>query len=575
MRTATRTQWRSDGADALMALRVGAVKEGRHRQAVARAGSPEQTGRLGRPSTLLIGSVVETSPERARASAERALQQGADAVELRLDFLSDPLTDSPALVREVAGVADVVATTRASWEGGLYAGSESSRINVLLSAASAGAAFVDCELECEAASRIKCLLPDTTQLILSWHVFERSPPVDELMRAHSYALDADADVVKLAVSASRIEDVANVATALQQASAHQSPARTVGLAMGEAGVVTRLLAGKFGSAFTFGSVDGGSEAAPGQVTLHELRHLYGVQCVSRSTPVFGVIGNPVAHSRSPALHNRALAHAGVPGVYVPYLVQDLSSFIHTFPFNKQEFSGFSVTVPHKEAAIQVCSGGIDPVAKEIGAVNTLVRQSDGSLKGYNTDGQAAIDAIEMSLSGPRALAGKTLVVVGAGGAGRALAVCGQNAGANIIVANRGVERAQSLANDVGGSARAVSLDELCRSPPSADAEGTDVVLANTTSVGMQPNEHETPVSGSALSVFALVFDAVYAPLETTLLKDAKYAGCRVASGLDMFVGQAAKQFELFTGHEAPVSEMRNATLESLGYPGESQSSGER
>lgn len=520
------------------------------------------------PTVHIVASVVERTPTGALEAVKRGCSSGADIVELRLDFLHEPFNHVHELVRSAQAIAPVIATVRASWEGGVFSGTEEERMQLLSTAASAGASYIDCELD--ASERLWHILPDDARadvsVVLSWHEFDRVPSIEELNAAYNRAVDAGADVVKLAATAARIEDISCLWSALQYQHSAGNAVPIVALAMGEAGLVTRLLAGKLGSVFTFGSVDSGSEAAPGQVTVGELRSLYKAPEVSGSTPVYGVIGNPVAHSRSPSLHNRALQHTGANGVYVPYLVHDLQSFLHTSPFNEQDYAGFSITVPHKEAAMSVCTH-IDPLAQEIGAVNTLIRQSDGSLHGYNTDCDAAMDAMEAGLGSTGTMSGKVLVIVGAGGAGRALAIGALRRNAHVIIANRNTERAHQLAKDVGRGAMSIGLEELSSTDTlkSYVSGNAQLVLANSTSVGMEPNEDQTPVDGTVLSAFTLVFDAVYTPLETRLLKDAKTAGCTTASGLDMFVGQAARQFELFTGKAAPVEEMRKVTLASLGY----------
>ncbi len=279
---------------------------------------------------------------------------------------------------------------------------------------------------------------------------------------------------------------------------------------------------------------------------------------------------------------------------MPLLVDDLREFLDTGCFKRNDFMGFSVTIPHKEAALkcadevrcmratptcarephmrpaQCADAGpacgeprtsplhctqVDPLAAQIGAVNTLVRRKDGTLKGYNTDSLAALNAIEAGLGA--SVHGKSVLVVGAGGAGRAVAFGAAHRGARVLIANRNDERASALARDVG--AEAVPWASLQAGDIQAD------VLANTTSVGMQPNVEETPVPAAALSKFKLVFDAVYTPLETRLLRDAKGAGVIAVNGVDMFVGQAAEQFELFTGKPAPLSLMRATLMKAMGH----------
>lgn len=274
------------------------------------------------------------------------------------------------------------------------------------------------------------------------------------------------------------------------------------------------------------------------------------------TRVFGVIGKPISHSRSPLIHNAALAAAGVDAVYVPLLVDDLPAFLGSSMVDQLGFDGFSVTIPHKETALKCCAE-VDPVAAQIGAVNTLVRLPSGGWKGYNTDWLAAIDAVEQGLGGAGALKGKAVVVVGAGGAGRALAFGAKQRGAQVIVTNRTLDRAQSLAADVGGEA--VPWEDLQAGRCKAD------VLVNTTALGMAPDAGSSPAPIEALRAagFKLVFDAVYTPLETRLLRDAAEAGVVAVSGLGMFVGQAEEQFRLFTGRAAPEGVMRETLLAAL------------
>lgn len=275
-----------------------------------------------------------------------------------------------------------------------------------------------------------------------------------------------------------------------------------------------------------------------------------------NTRCYGVIGKPISHSRSPLIHNAALSAAGVDAVYVPLLVDDLAAFLGSSMVDQLGFDGFSVTIPHKEAALKACKE-VDPVAAQIGAVNTLVRLPGGGWKGYNTDWLAAIDTIEQGLGGAGALKGKAALVVGAGGAGRALAFGAKQRGAGVLVANRSLDRAQALAAEVGG--QAVPWEDLQQGRCRAD------VLINTTALGMAPEPDTTPAPAEALKAggFKLVFDAVYTPLETRLLREAKAAGAATVSGLGMFVGQAEEQYRLFTGKAPPAGVMRETLLAAL------------
>eukprot|EP00879_Flechtneria_rotunda_P021947 GHRR01023144.1.p1 GENE.GHRR01023144.1~~GHRR01023144.1.p1 ORF type:complete len:350 (+),score=111.60 GHRR01023144.1:1201-2250(+) len=343
--------------------------------------------------------------------------------------------------------------------------------------------------------------------------------------------------------------------------------------MGERGQITRLLAAKYGGYLTFAALSDARASASGQPTISQLKQLYGFDEQQPDMQLYGIIGNPVHHSKSPLIHNSAFRHISFNGVFVPLLVDDLSHFLEAF--QGHDFAGFSVTIPHKEAAFKAVAS-CDPVAAQIGACNTLVRQADGTFKGYNTDWLAAISAVERVIAAGCSnaaavtntserssssdnlvspLQGKTFLVVGAGGAGRALAFGAASKGAEVLIANRNKARAEALAAAIPGRAQVVDWDDLQAGKVSAD------VLANSTSVGMVPNVEETPVATEVVSKFKVVFDAVYTPRETKLLRDAAATGCLCVDGVAMFVGQAVEQFRLFTGaEEAPVQLMEDVVV---------------
>ena len=516
----------------------------------------------------LTTSVIAPTVAEALTEIDEAVAGGADIVELRVDFIPTLDADGKDLTAMLERCpVPCIVTYRPTWEGGQYAGEEEPRLAALWKAVELGAAYVDCELL--AAERFFAAAPpgikdaSATKIILSSHDYDAVPSYDELAEIRARCVAAGADVVKIAAMVKDIVDVTRLQTLLEDAAGSRQD--TIVLGMGEAGQVSRLLAAKFGSFLTFGALRAGAESAPGQPTLRQLRDLYRVPTQTRATKVMGVIGNPIAQSKSPALHNPSLAAAGVDACYVPLLVNDIEAFLKSATFGGDDYVGFSVTIPHKEAALRCCDE-VDPVAAEIGAVNTLVKRPDGTFKGYNTDYVAAIDAIEAAMNAKRGTAsgevlrGKTVVVVGAGGAGRGLAFGAKFKGADVIVANRSLDRAQALATACGGVA--VTLEALASGAVKGD------VLANTTSVGMTPKVDETPTPKSAIAAggFDVVFDAVYNPLETKLLRDAKEVGCELASGLDMFVGQAALQFELFTGKDADAAtreRMKRAVLDSM------------
>ncbi len=488
-----------------------------------------------------------------------------------------------------------IVTFRPKWEGGNYEGDEAPRLAALKWAALLGSRFVDVEVLASPyffAASARIPVPLTTSIILSHHDYERTPDFETLARMVEAMFEAGADVAKVATTATTAADAAVVLSLAATAAAGPC----IALAMGERGLPSRLLAPKYGAFLTFGALGRGRASAPGQPSLRDLVRTYRLGGQSAATRVFGVVGNPVSHSRSPALHNAAIAAMGpaVDAVYLPFLVDDLKLFLGAF-FDEEggDFGGFSVTLPHKLAALEEAATA-DALATSIGAANTLVRDpSTGKLRAFNTDAPAAIGAIEEGLrrrsrekggsspssssSSPESpLKGKTVVVLGAGGAGRALAFGAAAAGATtVVVANRDEAKARALSADLksaheGIRSEGVSLAALAARLP---ALGKVDVVANSTSVGMSKKgspSSESPLGAddAATSAFLsgceVVFDAVYTPLKTKLLADAERAGCETVSGLEMFVGQAALQFELFfPGVKAPVELMREAVLESV------------
>ncbi|XP_008813741.1 bifunctional 3-dehydroquinate dehydratase/shikimate dehydrogenase, chloroplastic isoform X1 [Phoenix dactylifera] len=506
-------------------------------------------------STLLCVPLVAKTVEQMAADMAAAKAAGADVVEIRLDHLSAfrPRVDLEFLLK--GRPLPALVTYRPKWEGGEYEGDDNQRFEALRFAMDLGAEYVDIELKVaeEFVRLISGKKPENFKLIVSSHNYQSTPSSEELGSLVARIQAVGADIVKIATTAVDIVDVTRMFQVIVHCQEKQVP--MIGLVMGERGVISRLLCPKFGGYLTFGTLDAGKESAPGQPTISDLRNVYNIRKIRADTKVYGIVGKPVGHSKSPILHNAAFKSVGFNAVYVPLLVDDLANFLSAYC--SPDFAGFSCTIPHKEAAVTCCDE-IDPIAKSIGAVNTIVRRpADGKLVGHNTDYIGAISAIEDGIRGSRAkdaavspLAGKLFVVIGAGGAGKALAYGAKEKGARVVIANRTYERARELANLIGGLA--LTLAEL----ESFHPEG-GMILANTTSIGMHPNVKDTPLSKQALKYYAVVFDAVYTPKVTRLLREAKEAGAAVVSGEEMFIRQAMGQFELFTGLAAPESLMRN------------------
>ncbi|MEA3367609.1 MAG: shikimate dehydrogenase, partial [Planctomycetota bacterium] len=382
------------------------------------------------------------------------------------------------------------------------------------------------------------------RVIASYHNFHETP--DDLPAIHRRLAESGAGTVKVAVTAGHILDTVPVLRLLRDA---RVP--TIALSMGERGLLTRILAPKYGAPLTYAADDRGPEAAPGQVTLGLMRDLYRADRIGPATAVYGVVADPVAHSVSPQIHNAAFAEIACDAVYLPLWVEgNPADFVRAMkPF---DFSGYSVTIPHKQA-VMPAADEIEPVARRIGAVNTLLRRPDGSLFATNTDWTAGLAAIE-AVVGKGWLRGKRALQLGAGGVGRAMAFGLAERGARLTLTDVDAGRAEALARELG--AETCPADAACDLP-------CDVLL-NCTPVGMHPKTDASPVPPEALREGLVVYDAVYNPAETRLLREARQAGCRTVAGLDHFVRQAVEQFELWTGRPAPVERMRQVVVEALG-----------
>lgn len=272
--------------------------------------------------------------------------------------------------------------------------------------------------------------------------------------------------------------------------------------------------------------------------------------IDGKTELYGIIGNPVRHSLSPAMHNAGFATMGMNRIYVPMEVSNIEQAVTGL--RALGFNGVSVTVPYKETVIPYLDE-IDPVAEKIGAVNTLLFRKDRAgkviLRGFNTDWLGANTAIAEKIK----LQSTRVLIIGAGGAAKAVAFGLVQAGAEVVITNRTREKGERLATWLG--CRCIALGE--------QEEFTADVLINTTSVGMEPEIEQTLVAGDILSRFSVVMDIVYAPLETRLLREAKAAGCTTIDGLSMLLYQGAAQFKIWTGVHPPQLIMRSALEEEL------------
>lgn len=506
--------------------------------------------------TRLCVPIFVTDLEQAKRDIATAIEAGADMVELRLDEVPDPSLLEPILLHPPI---PLIITVRSPNEGGRGNQTSAERIRLLEEVEAMNPLlYLDVELQ-----TLKDEEPNTgfsNSLIISSHDFKGRPE-----KLHNLALEMEdwsADVVKIVWTARTIRDNLEAFEILQS---RQRP--TIALCMGEVGLLSRILARKFGGFLTFASLGQEKATAPGQVSIADLKTLYRWDSIGAQTKVFGVVGSPIAHSMSPAIHNAAFTETGFDGVYVPMLVNEgyesFKAFMESFVnFAGLDLSGLSITIPHKENALRYLiekSSDVDELSRRIGAVNTIVTDRGAGdapprLRGMNTDYAAILDSITAALDITREkLADYRVAVIGAGGTGRTAVAALASCGATVVVYNRTRDRAELLAAEFNGHSGHVvagSLEKLC--------DSCCQIYINTTSMGMHPQTDESPFGARApkLGPDSLVFDAVYNPPQTKLLAQAEASGARTISGIEMFVRQAAAQFEGFTHLPAPLPLMR-------------------
>jgi 3-dehydroquinate dehydratase / shikimate dehydrogenase len=475
------------------------------------------------------------------AEHRHLVSQGAKLVELRLDYINGQIN----LKRLTAErPCPVIITIRRDVDGGKWRGSEQERQMILRQAIVDGVDYVD--LEEDVAKTIRRY--GKTKRIVSYHDFRQTP--EDLSAIYARLAALDADVVKLATMANSPHDNLRMMQLVQSA---KTP--TIGICMGDLGTPSRILCRRFGSPFTYASFHHERLLAPGQLSYEQMVNVYHYEQVEKDTAVLGVIADPIGHSLSPLIHNTALRQANVNAVYVPFRVP--AEHLDQFLTDAREWGirGLSVTIPHKETVLKRLTK-FDPAVKGIGAANTLVFESD-DLIGYNTDFRAAVDSLERAVRGPQTgggLEGKTALVLGAGGAARAMAYGLKRFGSSVVISGRTAKRAHALAASLGCE----TIDWHNRHGISPN------IVINASPVGMHPNVDETPYDKNHLNPSVVVFDMVYNPENTLLIKEARGQGCTVVTGVEMFVRQASLQFKLFTGKDAPWELMRDTLKRAIG-----------
>ncbi len=445
-----------------------------------------------------------------------------------------------------------VATCRRTVNGGAYPGTARDELHVLEQAAILGAHIVDVSLETaeETATNPQSLAPlrrGKAALLLSWHDFQGTPALEPIYnRMAAFA----PDLFKIVPTARSLPDSLAPLEFLRE---HRATGNLVVMAMGTPGIATRVLGPLNGSLFTFASAGSGGETAPGQLDARTMRDLYRIDSITPATRIYGVFGKPVTGSKSPLMLNTAFREAEVDAVYLPLETDspnDLFAAMHGLPL-----AGASVTMPLKEAILEHLDE-LDPLAKKIGAANTLVRRQDGTVAGYNTDAAGILEPLSLQTE----LKDDAVLILGAGGAARAAIFALQGKVAHLAVVNRNHERAEQLAKAAG--VQAIRLEDLA-----SDGGLPFNVIINATPFGMlnQPLL-KMPIPAEAFHCDTF-FELVYNPIETPLLKLAQSRGSNVIPGYEMFLAQGIAQFHLWTGKAAPVQAIRLVVLHDLAPPG--------
>jgi 3-dehydroquinate dehydratase / shikimate dehydrogenase len=494
--------------------------------------------RLPRVCVAVFGREASELLDKAEALAEREEQ----FLEFRLDYLAKPQAAIPALKQWIEQHRQVtlIGTCRRADNGGQFKGGVGAQFEILLQAAEAGFQIIDVEVE--TAEELKPAqfqaLRDKTAILISSHDYKQTKNLEE---AYQRILDSGpADIVKVISTARSLSDNITMMHLVQE---HSQRIMMVGGCMGEQGIISRILTARAGSAFTFASGAEGEETAPGQIAARTLRSVYRIETIDPATKVYGVAADPVQHSLSPLMLNAALRRENVNAVYLPLHVKkmdDLLTCIRELPIH-----GISVTMPYKQEILEHLDK-TDEITTKIGACNTVLRGSDGKLYGFNTDVAGVLRPLEQRVP----LQGLRVLVLGAGGAARAAVFGLRGRGAEVCIYNRTAPTAQKLARQA--DAKTISRANLAKTP-------FDVII-HATPVGMDGKS--ALLEAKELNAKYL-FEMVYSPAETPLVRMAREKGMQIIPGAEMFVHQGARQFEIWTAKPAPVDEMYRIVLHAL------------
>ena len=524
------------------------------RQSPPEAASGENDGRLERPLVntasyirsrigKICVAIMGATPAEMLEKADQIVRENA-FVEFRLDYLPNPQAIIPQLKQFLyeRGEVTAIATCRRTAGGGNFKGTMAAELEVLEKASLAGAHLVDLELQTAEhlkPEQLRHLRRAGAALIISYHDFEATRDLDKIYeRIKPY----DPEFMKIVSTAKSLSD--NV-TMMRFLESRRDEAELIGITMGEQGTISRVLGLRAGSVFTFASAQAGLETGPGQIDARTLRETWRIDQIDVSTKVYGVVGNPVKHSLSPLMQNIAFRRETVNAVFLPLQTTKMSDLLRLA--NEVPLHGLAVTMPFKGEILKHLEK-TDALSEKIGACNTVVRSQDGKLYGFNTDVAAIVHPLQRRLQ----LRGARVLVLGAGGAARAAVFGLVDKGAEVTIWNRTPEAAKTLARQA--KAKTIKREQIAKTQ-------FDVII-NATPSGMRGVKPAAVLEPKELNT-RLVFEMVYNPIETPLIRMAREKGLPVITGVEMFVHQGARQFEIWTGKPAPEQEMLRAVVRAL------------
>ena len=494
---------------------------------------------MGKLCVAIGGSTPQEMVEQAAVAVKES-----SFLEFRLDYLQNPLAAMPRLKQFLTehSEATAVATCRRAATGGKFKGNIAAEMEVLQKSAAAGFHLVDIEMQSALTLKhgeMDAIRAAGAAIIVSYHDFEATHDLDGTFEK---ILPLGAEFVKIVPTAKCLADNITLMRFLERT---VDNANVIGICMGDYGVISRVLGVRAGSVFTFAAAAPGAETGPGQIAARTLRETYRIEQVDAATKVYGVAGNPVKHSLSPVMMNTAFRRETENRVYLGLQTSKLTDLLKLV--NEIPLQGLSITMPFKEEILKHLAK-TDPLSAKIGACNTVVRAQDGNLYGFNTDVAGIVGPLEKRLQ----MRNAKILVLGAGGAARAAVFGLKDKGADVYILNRTAPTAQKLARQAG--AKTIKRELLVKTQ-------FDVIV-NATPIGMAGFKTQTLLEPKELNA-RLVFDLVYNPVETPLLRMARQKGIPIITGIEMFVQQGARQFEIWTGKPAPEQEMLRVVIHAL------------